>query len=78
VCASISEEIMPEDKPNDLLVVILNKVDAKITIVQDDLQDLKRRLSVIEEVALNVNRRFDRLEERTLQIERRLEKFERR
>ena len=61
------------DEPDNLILQLLRRVDAKIDRMAEDIQDLKLRMTHVEEGLAGVNRRLDRLELRVDRIERRLE-----
>ncbi len=68
------------EQPDNLILVYLRRMDAKLDRVIDDVSDLKVRMTNVEEqlakVELSiagVNRRIDRVEVRLDHIERRLE-----
>ena len=61
------------DQPDNLVLALLRKIDARTERMADDLQDLKVRVTSVEEGLAGVNRRLDRLENRVERIERRLE-----
>ena len=61
------------DEPDNLVLQMLRRIDAKLDRVIEDVQDLKMRMTHVEEGLAGVNRRLDRLEMRVDRIERRLE-----
>ena len=61
------------DEPDNIVLVLLRKIDARTERMAADLQDLKVRVTALEEGLAGVNRRLDRLEGRIERIERRLE-----
>jgi archaellum component FlaC len=61
------------DEPDNLVLQMLRRMDAKFDRMSDDLQDIKIRMTHVEEGLAGVNRRLDRLEMRVDRIERRLE-----
>ncbi len=61
------------DEPDNLVLQMLRRIDAKLDRLTDDVQDLKMRMTHVEEGLAGVNRRLDRLEMRVDRIERRLE-----
>ena len=61
------------DEPDNVVLVLLRKIDARTERMAEDLQDLKVRVTSVEEGLAGVNRRLDRLEGRVERIERRLE-----
>lgn len=61
------------DQPDNLILTMLRRMDAKLDRLTDDVADLKRRMSSVEEGLAGVNRRLDRLDDRVLRIERRLD-----
>jgi archaellum component FlaC len=61
------------DEPENLILSLLRRMDAKLDRVIDDVQDLKVRMTAVEEALVGVHRRLDRLEVRVERIERRLD-----
>ncbi len=61
------------DEPDNLVLQMLRRIDAKLDRVIEDVRDLKMRMTHVEEGLAGVNRRLDRLEMRVDRIERRLE-----
>ena len=61
------------DEPDNIVLVMLRKIDQRTERMADDLQDLKVRVTAVEEGLAGVNRRLDRLEVRVERIEKRLE-----
>ena len=61
------------DEPDNVVLVLLRKIDERIERMAEDLQDLKVRVTSVEEGLAGVNRRLDRLDGRVERIERRLE-----
>ncbi len=60
-------------EPENVVLVLLRKIDERTERMASDLQDLKMRMTSVEEGMAGVNRRLDRLENRVERIERRLE-----
>jgi len=68
------------DSPENLMLVLLRRMDTKLDRLSDDVQDLKHRMTSVErqlgelrvDIAL-VSGRLDRLEVRIDRIERRLD-----
>ena len=60
-------------EPENVVLILLRKIDERTERMADDLQDLKARMTSVEEGLAGVNRRLDRLENRVERIERRLE-----
>ena len=58
---------------DNVVLVMLRKIDERTDRMASDLQDLKSRVTSIEEGLAGVNRRLDRLDNRVERIERRLE-----
>lgn len=54
----------------------MNRMDAKLDRVLDDMHDLKMRVTNMEENAAGVHRRLDRIEYRLDRIEKRLDLVE--
>jgi archaellum component FlaC len=61
------------DEPDNIVLVILRKIDQRTERMAEDLHDLKVRVTAVEEGLAGVNRRLDRLETRVERIEKRLE-----
>jgi archaellum component FlaC len=61
------------DEPDNIVLVLLRRMDAKLDRIGDDLRDLKTRVTGTEEAIAGVNRRLDRLEARVERIEKRLD-----
>jgi hypothetical protein len=59
-------------EPENVVLVLLRKIDERTERMADDLQDLKSRVTSVEEGLAGVNRRLDRLDSRVERIERRL------
>ncbi|MBI4366901.1 MAG: hypothetical protein HY543_08800 [Deltaproteobacteria bacterium] len=60
-------------EPDNVVLVLLRKIDERTERMANDLQDLKSRVTSVEEGLAGVNRRLDRLDSRVERIERRLE-----
>ena len=60
-------------EPDNVVPVLLRRMDEKLDRVIDDLHDVKIRLTGVEEGLNVVQRRIDRFEERVERIERRLD-----
>jgi archaellum component FlaC len=61
------------NEPENVVLVLLRRIDERTERMADDLQDLKVRVTSVEEGLAGVNRRLDRLESRMERVERRLE-----
>jgi archaellum component FlaC len=61
------------NEPDNVVLVLLRKIDQRTERMADDLQDLKSRMTSVEEGLAGVNRRLDRLDSRVERVERRLE-----
>jgi len=61
------------EEPDNLVLQMLRRMDAKLHRVGEDIRDLKVRMSSLEENAAVVNRRLDRIEDRLDRIEKRLD-----
>ena len=71
------------DEPENLVLVLLRRIDIKLDRVVEDIADLKRRVTSLEgQVALlhgdfaSQSLRLDRIEQRLDRIERRLDLVE--
>ena len=60
-------------EPDNLVMQLLRRMDAKLDRVIDDVHDLKVRVSAVEEGLAGVHRRLDRLDVRVDRIERRFD-----
>jgi archaellum component FlaC len=60
-------------EPENVVLVLLSKIDDRTERMAEDLPDLKTRVTSVEEGLAGVNRRLDRLDSRVERIERRLE-----
>ena len=60
------------EKPDNIILVMLRRIDARLERLVDDVQDLKIRMTHVVEELAGVNRRLDRLEVRVDRIEKRL------
>jgi cob(I)alamin adenosyltransferase len=63
------------EEPDNLVLAMLRRMDAKLDRVIDDLHDLKVRMTAVEEGLNVVQRRIDRLEDRVERVERRLDLY---
>ena len=68
------------DAPESLVLVLLRRMDARLERIENDLQDLKRRVTALEESQARlhldyagVQLRLDRFDDRLAGIERRLD-----
>ena len=61
------------DEPDNIVLVMLRRMDSKLDRIIEDVQNLKVRMTSVEEGLVGVNRRVDRIEERLDRIERRLD-----
>ena len=64
------------EEPENLILVFLRRLDAKMDRLAEDLQEVKTRLGTLELQYASVSRRVDRIEERLDRIERRLDLVE--
>jgi archaellum component FlaC len=60
-------------EPENIVLNLLRRMDAKLDRVSDDVRDLKVRVTAVEEGMAGIHRRLDRVDERLDRIERRLE-----
>jgi archaellum component FlaC len=60
-------------EPDNVVLILLRKIDERTERIAEDLQNLKVRVTAVEEGLAGVNRRLDRVEGRIERIERRLE-----
>ncbi len=61
------------DAPDNLVLAMLRRMDAKLDRISGDLGDLKVRMTGAEEAIAGVNRRLDRLDGRVERIEKHLD-----
>ncbi|MBC7668920.1 MAG: hypothetical protein H7236_10835 [Gemmatimonadaceae bacterium] len=61
------------EEPDNLVLLMLRKMDGKLDRIVEDVQALKVRMTHVEEGLAGVNPRLDRLEVRVDRIEQRLE-----
>ena len=61
------------ERPENIMLAILRKIDQRTERMAEDLQDLKVRVTSVEEGLAGVHRRLDRLESPVERIEKRLE-----
>ena len=61
------------DEPDNLVLQMLRRLDAKFDRMAEDIHDLKVRMTHVEENLAILNRRMDRFESRLDRIERRLD-----
>jgi hypothetical protein len=61
------------EEPDNIVLVMLRRMDQKLDRLIDDVADLKMRVTAVEEGQNGINRRLDRLELRVDRIERRLD-----
>ena len=61
------------NEPDNVVLVLLRKIDERTERMADDIQDMKTRMTSVEEGLAGVHRRLDRLETRVDRIERLLE-----
>lgn len=64
------------DEPDNVVLLLLRRLDAKGDRIIDDLRDIKTRMTAVEEAISGVNRRLDRHDARLDRIERRLDLVE--
>ena len=60
------------EKPDNIILVMLRRIDARLERLVDDVQDLKIRMTHVVEGLAGVNCRLDRLAVRVDRIEKRL------
>jgi archaellum component FlaC len=61
------------EEPENTVLVMLRRIDAKLDRIADDVSDLKIRQTATEEAVVGIHRRLDRLEMRVERIEKRLD-----
>jgi hypothetical protein len=61
------------NEPDNVVLLLLRRIDQKIDRVAEDVHDLKERMSAVEMGLALVNRRLDRLDERVGRSVRRLD-----
>jgi archaellum component FlaC len=60
-------------EPDNMVLILLRRLDEKMDRVIDEIRDLKVRTTAVEENLAGVQRRIDRLEARVERIEKRLD-----
>jgi hypothetical protein len=73
---NLMREAAVTDEPENLVPVLLRRLDGKMDRVLEDLRDLKVRMTAAEEAIVGINRRMDRVEGRLDRIEKRLDLVE--
>ena len=61
------------EEPDNLVLVMLRRLDTKMDRVIEDLHDLKVGMTSVEEGLNGVQRRIDRMEDRLDHVEKRLD-----
>ncbi len=61
------------DEPDNMVLVMLRRIDEKVDRLIDDVQDLKVRVTAVDEGQAGIHRRLDRLEVPIERMERRLD-----
>jgi hypothetical protein len=61
------------EEPDNIVLVMLRRMDTKLDRVIADLHDVKVRMTAMEEGLNGVQRRIDRVEDRLNHVERRLD-----
>ncbi len=61
------------EEPDNLVLVMLRRLDTKMDRLIDDVHELKVRMTSVETNLAGVQRRIDRLEDRVERIVRRLD-----
>ena len=61
------------DDPDNLMLVYLRRIDAKVDGLREDVVEVKQRLGFLEEQYASISRRVDRIDLRLERIERRLD-----
>ncbi|HLJ64756.1 MAG TPA: hypothetical protein VKT70_11660 [Stellaceae bacterium] len=68
------------ETPDNIILVYLRRIDQKLDVLQEDVNDLKRRMTSLEMQVANLHGdfasqslRIDRIEKRLDRIERRLD-----
>jgi hypothetical protein len=62
-----------QTEPENIVLVMLRRMDEKLDRLGEDLHDIKVRATALEEAMAGVNRRLDRLEMHMDRIGRRLD-----
>ena len=60
-------------EPENLMLVMLRRIDANVSDLRQDVHEIKIRLGTLEEGYASASRRLDRLDGRVERIERRLD-----
>ena len=58
------------DDPDNLMLVYLRRIDAKVDGLREDVVEVKQRLGFLEEQYASISRRVDRIDLRLERIER--------
>jgi hypothetical protein len=61
------------DEPENIILLLLRRIDEKTDRLVADVQDLKQRMTLVEVQLAGQSLRIDRIETRLDRIERRLE-----
>ena len=61
------------EEPDNLVLVMLRRIDSKVDRLVSDMHDVKVRLTAVEEGLAGIHRRMDRMEDRLDHVEKRLE-----
>ena len=59
--------------PNDQILTLLRRIDAKLDLLADDLDDIKVRTGTLARLQEILARRFSEIDSRLKRIERRLD-----
>jgi hypothetical protein len=64
------------EEPENVVLLLLRRLDEKLDRLVDDVRDLKLRMTLVENGLATLNGRVDRIEARLERIERRLDLVE--
>ena len=66
------------DQPDNIMLVYLRRIDARLERMEEDVRDLKRRMTLVEEGMGHIAQSYAGLQLRMDRIENRLDRIERR
>ena len=61
------------DEPDNIVLVLLRRIDQRVDQIAFDVHELKVRMTSLEERMSSLDRRMDRMEDRMGRVERRLD-----
>ena len=66
------------DQPENLILIYLRRIDARLERMEEDVRDLKYRMTLVEEGMGRITQSYAGLQLRMDRIENRLDRIERR